>query len=129
MVEVDYSQEYGLVAVRGEGEEIVGQGIYLGVAPGEAEIAFTIAHDMQGLGLGTLLLAHLAEVAQENGISVFVAEVLPENHRMIEVFRESGFPVEMSSRPGTIYVELPTSFSDEAISRFDDRDRLAARAA
>ena len=55
---------------------------------------------LQGLGLGTLLLAHLAEVAQDNGISVFTAEVMPENHRMIEVFRESGFPVEMSSSAG-----------------------------
>jgi Acyl-CoA synthetase (NDP forming) len=129
MVDVDYSQQYGLVAVRGESEDVVGQGIYLGTAPGEAEIAFTIAQDLQGLGLGTLLLAHLAEVAQENGISVFVAEVMPENHRMVEVFRESGFPVEMSSRPGTIHVELPTSFSDQATSRFEDRDRLAAQAA
>ena len=84
---------------------------------------------LQGLGLGTLLLAHLAEVAQDNGISVFTAEVMPENHRMIEVFRESGFPVEMSSRPGTIHVELPTSLSDEAVSHFEDRDRIAAQAA
>ena len=84
---------------------------------------------LQGLGLGTLLLAHLAEVAQDNGISVFTAEVMPENHRMIEVFRESGFPVEMSSRPGSIHVELPTSLSDEAVAHFEDRDRIAAQAA
>ena len=51
---------------------------------------------------------------------------MPENHRMIEVFRESGFPVEMSLAPGTIQVELPTSFSAEAVERFEDRDRLAA---
>jgi acetate---CoA ligase (ADP-forming) len=129
MVDVDYSERYGLVGVRGASDDVVAQGNYFGVAPGQAEIAFTIAPGLQGLGLGTLLLAHLAEVAQENGISLFVAEVMPENHRMIEVFRESGFPIEMSSRPGTIHVELPTSFSDEAISRFEDRDRLAAQAA
>jgi acetate---CoA ligase (ADP-forming) len=129
MVDVDYSQRYGLVAVRGASDEIVGQGNYFGSAPGQAEIAFAIATSMQGLGLGTILLAHLAEVAQENGISLFTAEVLPDNHRMIEVFRESGFPVEMSSWPGTIHVELPTSFSDEAVARFEDRDRLAAQAA
>jgi acetate---CoA ligase (ADP-forming) len=123
MVDVDYSQRYGLVAVRGVSDEVVAQGNYFGIEPGQAEVAFTIARGLQGLGLGTLLLAHLAEVAEGNGISLFVAEVLADNHRMIEVFRESGFPIEMSSRPGTIHVELPTSFSDEAISRFEDRDR------
>src|SRR6266511_2027601 len=118
MADVDYAQRYGLVAVRGEERELVGQGIYIGGAPGEAEIAFAVADRLQGMGLGTLLLAHLAELAQENEISVFVAEVMPENHRMIEVFRESGFPIETSSLPGAIHIELPTSFSDEALRRF-----------
>ncbi|MGA8927146.1 MAG: GNAT family N-acetyltransferase [Solirubrobacterales bacterium] len=129
MLDVDYAQRYGLVAVRGASDEVVAHGNYFGVAPGQAEIAFAIAPGLQGLGLGTLLLAHLAEVAQDNGISVFTAEVMPENHRMIEVFRESGFPAEMSSRPGTIHVELPTSLSDEAVAHFEDRDRIAAQAA
>ena len=129
MLDVDYAQRYGLVAVRGASDEVVAHGNYFGVAPGQAEIAFAIAPGLQGLGLGTLLLAHLAEVAQDNGISVFTAEVMPENHRMIEVFRESGFPAEMSSRPGTIHIELPTSLSDEAVAHFEDRDRIAAQAA
>ena len=129
MLDVDYARRYGLVAVRGASDEVVAHGNYFGVAPGQAEIAFAIAPGLQGLGLGTLLLAHLAEVAQDNGISVFTAEVMPENHRMIEVFRESGFPAEMSSRPGTIHVELPTSLSDEAVAHFEDRDRIAAQAA
>ncbi len=129
MMDVDYSQRYGLVAVRGAGDEVVAHGLYIAGAAGQAEVAFAIAHPLQGLGVGTILLAHLAEVAQENEIPVFTAEVMSQNHRMIEVFRESGFPFEMSSEPGTIHVELPTSFSDQAVSRFEDRDRLAAQAA
>jgi GNAT superfamily N-acetyltransferase len=129
MTDVDYSRMYGLIAVRGANDDVVAQGNYFTGRPGEAEIAFTIAQDLQGFGLGTLLLAHLAEVAQDNGISVFTAEVMPDNHRMIEVFRESGFPVETSSQPGSIHIELPTSFSGEAITRFEERDRLAAQAA
>ena len=93
MTDVDYSQQYGLLAVRGADEDVVAQAIYIRGRPAEAEIAFAISQDLQGLGLGTLLLAHLAEVAQDNGISVFTAEVMPNNHRMIEVFRESDFPV------------------------------------
>jgi acetate---CoA ligase (ADP-forming) len=127
MAEVDYAQRYGLVAIR-DGE-VVGQGIYIGEGDGGAEVAFAVADRLQGHGLATILLAHLAEVAVHHGISVFHAEVMPQNHRMMEVFRESGFPVEISSEPGAIRVVFPTSFEDEAVRRFEDRDRLAAEAA
>ena len=129
MVDVDYVGRYGLVALRGEDDRVVGQGIYIGRPVQAAEVAFAVADEMQGGGLATLLLAHLAEVAQENRIPLFFAEVLPENRRMIEVFRESGFPVEVSSHPGAIRIEMPTSFSPEAVERFERRDQLAARAA
>lgn len=71
----------------------------------------------------------LTEVADERGIALFEATVLPENHRMIEVFRESGFPVTTRSEPGEIVVEFPTSLSNEARARFEDRDRGASVAA
>ena len=127
MVDVDYSRRYGLLALRDE--TVVGQGLYFGAGPNDAEVAFAVSDRLQGMGLATLLLAHLAEVASQHEISVFWAEVMPQNHRMLEVFRESGFPVEMSSEPGAIRVELPTSFAEEAVARFEDRDRLAAIAA
>ncbi len=129
MAEVDYEGRYGLVATRGGDDRLVGHGTYVRGAPDRAEVAFAVLDEMQGQGLGTILLAHLAEVAEENGVTLFVAEVLPQNHRMVEVFRESGFPVEIASVPGAIEVRLPTSFSGEAVVRFEDRDRLAARAA
>lgn len=128
-VDVDYTNRYGLVATRGADDRIVGQGAYFKQGPGHAEVAFVVADELQGHGLATIVLAHLAEVAEENGISVFTAEVMPENHRMVEVFRESGFPAEMSSLPGALRLELPTSFSSDAVHRFEDRDRLAAQAA
>ena len=102
MLAVDYSDSYGLVATRGADDRIVGQGAYFKDGRGRAEVAFAVADELQGHGLATILLAHLAEVAEENGISVFTAEVMPENHRMVEVFRESGFPAEMSSMPGAL---------------------------
>jgi hypothetical protein len=88
------------------------------------ETAHLMATDVeQELGMATLLLAHLAEVAQASHIVTFVAEVLPANHGMIDVFRQSGFPVDTSSGPGVIRVELPTSFSTAAVKSFEDRDR------
>ena len=128
-VDVDYADHYGLVATRDEPTHVVGHGMYTRSGRERAEVAFAIADELQGHGLGTILLAHLAELADEAGITTFEAEVLPENHRMIEVFRESGFPVETSSAPGSIHVLFPTSFSLQAIERFEERERIAAAAA
>jgi len=129
LADVDYEQRYGLVATRGEGHAPLGHGAYMGTAPGRAEVAFAIADELQGQGLGTILLAHLAEVAAENGIEIFSAEVLPQNHRMIEVFRESGFQIETASEPGSIRLEMPTAFGPGAVERFEERDRLSAETA
>ena len=67
LVDVDYTGRYGLVATRGPDDHIVGQGAYFGDGPGAAEVAFAVADELQGHGLGTILLAHLAEVAAETG--------------------------------------------------------------
>ncbi len=129
MADVDYVGRHGVVATRGGKGGLMGHGAYVQTADGRAEVAFVIADQMQGQGLATLVLAHLAEAARANGIAVFFAEVLPQNHRMIGVFRESGFPVETSSLPGSILVEFPTSFAPAAIARFEERDHVAAAAA
>ncbi len=129
MAGVDYKGRYGLIASRGAEHRTVGHGIYLALSDARAEVAFAVSAEMQGHGLGTILLAHLAEVAEENGIATFVAEVLPQNHRMIEMFRRSGFPVEIDASAEGLHVEFPTSLSAAAIARFEDRDRVAAKAA
>jgi acetyl coenzyme A synthetase (ADP forming)-like protein len=128
-LDVDYRDRFGLVATRGTEPALVGHAAYFRAEDERAEIAFAIADELQGHGLGTILLAHLAQVAEEAGIEVFEADVLPANHRMLEVFRESGFPVEMRSEPGGVRAVLPTSFSDEAVERFERRDEIAAAAA
>jgi acetate---CoA ligase (ADP-forming) len=128
MAGVDYSGRYGLLAERGPERRPVGHGVYADLGERTAEVAFAVAEDLQGLGLGTILLAHLAEAAGDNGFETFRAEVLPQNHRMVEMFRESGFPVAVDSGPEGLRVEFPTSLSPAAIARFEDRDRLAARA-
>ena len=92
-------------------------------------MAFAIADEYQGRGVGTILLAHLAEAAQEQGVEVFEATVLPDNYKMAEVFRESGFAPRIRSKPDLITVEFPTTISEEALERFEERDRTAAVAA
>ncbi|MGD0122257.1 MAG: GNAT family N-acetyltransferase [Candidatus Limnocylindrales bacterium] len=53
----------------------------------------------KGRGLGTLLLKRLAEASDDEGVALFEADVVAENGRMLEVFRESGFGVTMKSEP------------------------------
>ena len=97
--------------------------------PDRAEVAFAVADEMQGRGLATVLIAHLAQVASARGITTFTATVLPENRRMISVFRESGFPVEVHASPDGIELEFPTELGEDARRKFEDRDRVAAVAA
>lgn len=128
---VDYANRFGLVATTGPDERLVAHAAWQrsDEDPTRAEVAFVNADDFQGRGLGTILLAHLAETAEDLGVFVFEAEVLPENHRMIEVFRQSGFQVSMQLEPGVIMVEFPTSFSPAALERFERREQTAATAA
>jgi acetyl coenzyme A synthetase (ADP forming)-like protein len=127
--DVDYVDRFGLVAETGNPREVLAHGAYVRINPERAEVAFLVADAWQGQGISTILLAHLAEMAERQGITTFVAEVLPHNHRMIDVFRESGFPVTLRSVPDALEIELPTSLSPAALARFDERGRTAAVAA
>jgi acetate---CoA ligase (ADP-forming) len=126
--DVDYRDRYGLVATVG-GRTVVAHAVWLRTGADRAEVAFSVADAYQGRGVGTILLGHLAESAAEIGISTFEARVLPENNRMIEVFRESGFPIHSRSELGDVLVDFPTSLTAEALERFERREEVAAVAA
>src|SRR5689334_23014253 len=118
--DVDYADRFGLVVEAGAEHVIVAHAVYVRMNATRAEVAFLVTDAWQGHGIATILLAHLAEVARQHCISTFVADVLPHNHRMVDVFRQSGFPVELRSQPGVLEVELPTSLSPGAIQRFEE---------
>lgn len=128
-VDVDHVSHLTLLATTGEDERVVGGAQYVRIDGGRAEIGVSVADELQGLGLGSLLVGSLAQAAAERGIHTLVAEVLPENHRMIDVFRRSGFPVAIRARAGTIEVELATALTEEAAERFEEREARAAAAA
>jgi acetyl coenzyme A synthetase (ADP forming)-like protein len=127
--DVDYLNRHGLLALRGDPEGIVGHGLYMRTDPDRAEVAFAIADELQGHGLGTILLGLLADEAYRAGISLFYAEVLPENQRMLGVFRDSGFPVHSRAVNGVVEIELPTSLTPAALDEFEERSKQAAVAA
>jgi acetate---CoA ligase (ADP-forming) len=117
----------GLLAL--QKDRIVGHAYYGTVSPHRAEVGFAVADEMQGRGLGTILLGQLAATASATGIEEFEATILGENRQMLDVFRDSGFPIRSLSGSGEIRIEFPTSLSPEARRRFEDRDRLSARSA
>ncbi len=129
MVDVDYKSRYGLVAVAGTQGQIVAHAMYVETEPRKAELALAVADAYQGRGLGTILLGQLAEAAAASGIDVFEAIVKPENRVMLDMLRESGFPLHARSEPGEVHAELPTTLTAEGLTHFEDRDRLAAVAA
>ncbi len=113
----------------GGATRIIGHGTCLALDRTTAEAAFVVADDWQGMGVATLLLEALARRAQDAGVTTFVAEILVENAKMLEVFRASGFPLRLRSEPGAIRVEFPTELTGEARQRFERREQAAAAAA
>jgi acetyl coenzyme A synthetase (ADP forming)-like protein len=127
----DGIHKFGLIALTGADGQVVGHAGYQRTAddPSRAEMALAVADAYQGRGLGTLLLGELAQVASTTGVTVFDAEVLPVNHRMIRVFRDSGFPVAVHSGSGVVLAEFPTELTPAALERYETRERGAAVAA
>ena len=108
---VDYVDRLAFAVL--DGERIVAVGRYERI-PGttEAEVAFVVTDDHQHLGIGTLLLDHLADAARPHGIDRFTAQTLSDNRDMLGVFLASGFPVGTSSDAGTVTLRFPIAVTD-----------------
>jgi acetate---CoA ligase (ADP-forming) len=120
---------FGLVATAGAPSRIIAHAGFEPMGGDAAEVAFEVADAMRGKGLATILMAQLAAAAHSRGIRTFVAEVLAENRRMLEVFRESGFPTQMVRNGGELRVTLTTELTEETLVRYEQRERIAAAAA
>ena len=68
------------------------------LSPDSAEVAFLVADQDRGRGLGSLLLEHLAALGRRHGVSRFEAEVLGDNYGMLRVFRAAGFAATRRSK-------------------------------
>jgi len=74
--------------------------------PQAAEVAVTVADDLQGRGLGTALLGFLADRARAEGIRRFTALILASNREMLDLLEDLG-PVRILERAsGTIELEI-----------------------
>jgi RimJ/RimL family protein N-acetyltransferase len=101
---VDHHDREAIVAV--QDDEIVGVARFDQLGDGRAEAAFVVRDDWQNHGVGHLLITHLAQRAQEEGVGRLVAETMTSNTRMLAVFRRAGLVERASFRDGVIWVEL-----------------------
>lgn len=86
--------------------------------PGAAEVAIVVAHEDHSLGVGTALLKHLAQIARAHGIGRFVADVLGENHLMLMVLYDLGWPCEPMDYGSVqhLEIELPDCINEAPTS-------------
>jgi GNAT superfamily N-acetyltransferase len=111
------ADHHGLLAWSGD-RGVVGHAIYVRLGrQTRAEVAVEVADDLHHRGLATQLIIRLARRAEAHGITRFFAEVLPENHDMLAVFRDAFATVSVAGRD-TIEIEFPTSGWRAADTRF-----------
>ena len=93
--------------------------------PARAEVAFAVADDMQGRGVGTRMLEQLAETAAGAEVEAFVAEVLAENSAMLSVFRDAGFDVARTTEGGTVEIRFDIAPTERSVATREERDHEA----
>jgi acyl-CoA synthetase (NDP forming)/RimJ/RimL family protein N-acetyltransferase len=120
---VDHVDRVALVAT--VADEIIGVGRYDRTAPRTAEVAFNVADAHQGRGLGSVLLEHLAAAARENGVHRFVAEVLPQNRRMLGVFRDAGYEVRPVFEDGVVSLSFDIDPTERSLAVMEAREHRA----
>jgi len=104
---VSYEEEMAFVAVVGsrEQESIVASCCYyLNSSTNNADVAYLVHPEWQGLGLGTILQERLIEYARSRGVSGFTADILTTNSGMLRVFEKSGLPISKRVSSGVYEV-------------------------
>jgi acetyl coenzyme A synthetase (ADP forming)-like protein len=128
LANVDYDKEFALVGESRRGIVALAGFYRLAAAPDRAEVAFAIADQFQGRGIGTRLLERLADIARSKGVRVFNAYVLGENRKMMEVFVDSGYAVKRHVEGGVYHVVLSLEPTAEYEQRSAERSVHAATA-
>ena len=127
-VTVDHHDREAFVVVSGDRILAVGRFDRLGPAATDAEVAFVVEDAHQGRGIGPVLLEYLADAARQEGITRFVAEVLPANAVMLRVFADFGYQVRRQYADGVVHLEFPIAATEQTRQvQWDREHRTEAR--
>ena len=100
---IDYENDMSMVVIQGKSprQKMVGVGSYhLNPATNRAEVAFLVADDWQGKGIGTFLMQYLVKIAKSKKIAGFTAEVMRDNVAMIALMHKAGVPPKSTQVEG-----------------------------
>lgn len=113
---VDYKKNMSIIGrVQNRGhKEIMAIGSYAMEEEDQAEVAFVVREDFQGMGVASYMLAALEKIARENGYRRFSATVLRENAAMLKVFKRR-YPHARTLTGGGSDITLVMDF-DDAVS-------------
>jgi len=125
---LDYDEQMAFVAI--VDGELAGVGRYNSkdCPPGFAEAAFTVSDNLQGKGIGTLLVYRISAYARAQNITGFLAHLLADNHAMMRVFRNAGFSMHRDVDQGVYTVEIDTEQSDAVIEAEGRAEQIATAA-
>jgi acyl-CoA synthetase (NDP forming)/RimJ/RimL family protein N-acetyltransferase len=118
--------EDGLAFVAFDGDVLIGIGRYDRLRGGqEAEVAFQADEAHRGRGLATIFLEYLIAAARDAGLDGLVAQVLPDNRRMLGVFERAGFEAHRQFADGVIEVEFDLAPTEKSQAAIEDREQRA----
>lgn len=96
IAKTDPSRQDGLIAFCDTAERPhmpVGAARYVVTEPGVAEVAVSVRDDMQGRGIGALLLQMVAEMARDNGLVKLVGTAQNGNLPLWHILEKLPFPL------------------------------------
>lgn len=114
-VNVDYKKTMSIVGILGEPGEgrIVAEARYVKLPDKPyADIAFIVDEAYSGRGIATFLFLKLMEIAKEEGLQGFKADVLATNKAMLKVFEKSPYPIKAVLDSGIYELTIPFSESE-----------------
>ena len=106
---VNYETEVAFIATSGSREEtsLVGQSCYfLDPTTNLADVAYIVHPDWQGCGVGRALQACMIAHASRRGLRGFVADVLPDNARMLNLLKDSSHQVQAERNKDAVHVTI-----------------------
>jgi GNAT superfamily N-acetyltransferase len=109
-VNVDYKNTMSIVGLVGDpgSGTIIAEGRYIRMPdPQWADVAFVVDEAYQGKGIATYMLLFLIEIAKENGIKGFKADVLASNKPMLKVFEKAQYPIKATLDSGVYELTMP----------------------
>lgn len=105
---IDYDREIAIVAEIEEEDQrkLIGVGRLVSDADHrDVEYAVLVGDPWQGFGLGSILTDYCLSICAQWGIETVVAEVAPENSRMLNIFKRRDFVADRSLDSDTVLLK------------------------